>query len=84
MSSPSRWAGQNPTTAFGREPLLGDDPVEHPLGVVEQRACGLAEHGVLEDRRVAAAQTPHVEERRPVDVRRRARRHRCGRTCARP
>ena len=39
------------------------------LRVVEQRAGSVPELGVSEDRRVAAAQAPGVEERCPVDVR---------------
>ena len=58
-----------PDDRLRREPLPGDDLFEHPLRVVEQRPRSIAELGVVEDRRVAAAQAPRVEERRPVDVR---------------
>ncbi len=69
-----RFAGaalRRPETDDGlrREPLLGNDSLEHPLCVFEQRAGSFAQRGVVEDRRVATAQTPRMEERCPVEVR---------------
>jgi hypothetical protein len=51
MSSPTALAGQKPITAFGVEPLLIDDALQHRLRVVEQRARSLALLLIVEDRR---------------------------------
>ena len=50
-----------------RDPALGDDLVEHRLGVVEQAAGALADDFVVEDRGIVAGQLPGAEEGRPVD-----------------
>jgi hypothetical protein len=47
--------------------MLGDHPVEHRLGVVEQRGRALADHRVGEDGGIIAGQLPGAEEGRPVD-----------------
>ena len=43
MSSPTLLAGQKPTTALAVQPFLGDQLLEHGLGVVEERARRLAD-----------------------------------------
>ena len=68
MSSTSALAGQNPTTPLARSRDRRDDPVQQPARVVVQVACRRADLGVVEDRRVGAAQLPGREERRPVDA----------------
>jgi hypothetical protein len=52
-SSPSRRQRHRPTVPRGGQPMLGDDPVEHRLGVGEQARGALADHRILEDRVVA-------------------------------
>src|SRR6185437_7876563 len=49
------------------EPLLLDDEIEHLAGIVIERARGLADLGIIEDRRETPGQFPGLEERRPVD-----------------
>ena len=44
------------------------DAREHGLRIVEQLACRLALFRIIEDRRIAAAQFPGLEKRRPIDI----------------
>ena len=66
------------------QPMLGDDPVEHRLGVGEQAARALADHLVVEDRGIIAGQLPGAEEGRPVDTVAQVARAASRRSCARP
>ena len=52
------------------EPTLLDDPPEHGARVAEHVSRALADGSVLEDLRVVAGELPGLEERRPVDSRR--------------
>ncbi len=45
-----------------------DQLAQHHLGLVEQLACGFADHLVVEDLRILADQLPAHEEGRPVDT----------------
>jgi hypothetical protein len=47
--------------------MLGHDPVEHRLRVLEEGAGAFAHHLVLQDSRVIARKLPGAEERGPVD-----------------
>ena len=69
--------------AAGGQPLLGDDLVEHLLGVVVELARRLAAGRAVEDVGELALHLPGVEERLPVDVARAARRCRSRRGRAR-
>ena len=59
---------EEPDHPVGGQPLLLDQGVEHPLGVVVQLAGSLTRHRVVEDVGEAALHLPGVEERLPVDV----------------
>ena len=59
--------------AARRDPALGDDLVEHRLGIVEQAARAFADDRIVEDRGIIAGQLPGAEEGRPVDRRLRGR-----------
>src|ERR1700733_3623258 len=72
---------EDDVVAFGRsgpeaddgargEPFLLDDARQHFLRVVEEIARRLARLRIVEDQRIAADQFPGLEERRPVDQRR--------------
>ena len=52
---------------FGREPLLGDDLVEHLLAIGVELPSDRSDHVVVENLRVGADQVPGPEKRRPVD-----------------
>src|SRR5205823_14208057 len=52
---------------FRSNPTLGDDLIEHGVGVREQAARALADDWIIEDLRIIAGQLPGTEERRPVD-----------------
>ena len=66
-SSPSRRQRHRPTVPRARQPMLGDDPVEHRLRRRRTGARAFADHRVLEDRGIIAGQLPGAEEGRPVD-----------------
>ena len=51
-----------------RQPAVGDDLVQHRLGVGEQVAGVFALFGIVENRWIAPAQFPGVEKRRPVNA----------------
>ena len=59
--------GPQPDHAARLQPILGDDPVEHLLGIDPQPARAGADNRVVEDRREVARQLPCAKERRPVD-----------------
>ena len=50
------------------ERILQGDLIEKLLRVIEKFACLFADHGIIQYRRVTAAQFPYMKERRPVDV----------------
>ena len=52
----------------GFQDVLGNEPVEHSLGVGQELARLDATLGVVQDLRVLSAHFPGLEERRPVDV----------------
>ncbi len=52
----------------GAQPALVHDASQHGLRVAQQLARLLADHGVVQNLRVAAGQLPGLEERRPVDA----------------
>ena len=66
------------------EPAFGDQLLQHRSRVGIELARRLADHRVVEDVRELAGELPGLEERRPVDVRRPARRADSPRTPARP
>ncbi len=68
MSSPSAFAGQKPIAARAVNHFSLTMQVEHLARIVIERARGLADLGVVEDRGEAPGQLPGLEERRPVDV----------------
>ncbi len=51
----------------GRQPPLGDEPLEQRERVAMEIASGSTQPGVVQDRRVGPAHLPGREERRPVD-----------------
>ncbi len=53
--------------ALRGEPLLGDDHLQHRIGIGLQRAGAFADHIVIKDRGVIPRQFPAAEERRPVE-----------------
>ncbi|KIU01220.1 hypothetical protein QU38_02440, partial [Staphylococcus aureus] len=61
-------ARPQPGDAACGQPFLIDDPVEHLLRIGEQAGRALADHLVLQDRRIIAGQLPGAEEGRPVDI----------------
>ena len=50
-----------------RDPALGDDLIEHRIGVVEQAPGAFADDLVVQDRGINAGQLPGAEEGSPVD-----------------
>src|SRR3546814_6792856 len=50
------------------QPFFGDQPVEHRIGIGFERARGLADDVIVEDRRIGAVQFPRAEKGRPVDT----------------
>jgi hypothetical protein len=48
--------------------FLGDQLLQHGLGVLEHIARRFADHRVVEDLRIAAGEVPGLEEGAPVDV----------------
>ena len=83
-SSPSRRQRHRPTTPLRGQPLLGDDLVEHRLGIGEQAARAFADDSIVEDRGIIAGQLPGAEEGRPVDSTRAGRAAAIRRSCAGP
>ena len=60
--------GPEAVDAARAEQAVLDDLVEQLVRAVEQVARRLALLGIVEDRRIATAELPGVEEERPVDV----------------
>jgi hypothetical protein len=68
MSSFSRVRREQAEHRVGVDPLFGDELLQHRLGVLEHVARRFADHGVVEDLRIAAGEVPGLEEGAPVDV----------------
>src|SRR3546814_12251857 len=62
----SDWSSDVCSSDF-HQPFLGDELVEHRLGVLEQATRAFAHDLVVEDRGIGAGQLPGAEEGGPVD-----------------